>query len=282
MTEEILLTGGNSRPNWESRRKSLFEEQSSPVIHSVGVFVSSIFICLQSAHEGQQDLLCKIGIIELLCQGISLNSAVPKTGSAVPNWAGYGRTGWLGGRLKGQTPGSSWKTAWEAPLTWNVLTLLSSVTCKFYSKAECRNFSWNDTLSQLHFSEIKEVGNQERRLLWALPVSSYSLGWSMVRARVKLGTWQGIDGMCAQTARAWACNPLLRAGRWRKDVREGWRHWKVRFWLWGGVTGGGWKWKGWLVRGRKVTRQWSVLIIVTAWHPNSEEEEEKKGTLSQN
>lgn len=117
----------------------------------------------------------------------------------------------LSGRLKAGTPGSSWKTTREARLNWNIPAVLSSVACRFYSRAECHNFSWNDTLSQLRFGEMEEVRSQERRLLWALQVPPYSLGWSMVRARMKLGVWQGSDDTCAQTASA--CGPVLRAGR---------------------------------------------------------------------
>lgn len=58
---------------------------SSHLSSMVLAFCVLLIHLLQSTHEGQQNFPCKIGVIELLHQGISLKSAIPKRGSALPN-----------------------------------------------------------------------------------------------------------------------------------------------------------------------------------------------------
>lgn len=151
--------------------------------------LSSSTACMQSTGEGQQNSLCKMQIGNLLCPGVSLLEQHPKNQwlwgwrAGVPprSWCGCVVVGWetrcllgscksglLSGRFTGQAPGAVQKVALVVPWNWRILSVLTSITCKFHSKVECHNFFWNYILCQLHLSEIKELGSHEHRILWAV------------------------------------------------------------------------------------------------------------------
>lgn len=84
---------------------------------------------------------------------------------------------------------------------------------------------------------------------------------------MKSGLWQSGDGMCAQSVRAWVCNLFLRAGRWKEDVREDWRHGSE-------ILALGLRDKKMEVEGVACKKKESIKRVrVTVWYPNSEEKD---------